>query len=50
MHDHMESHNRKDSPRWTRPQLRRLGSVRDIKQPGLDLNQGASGKGVPIAS
>lgn len=37
-------------PTWSKPGLRRLGTVRDIAQPGANLDQGASGKGVPIAS
>ncbi|NVD44557.1 hypothetical protein [Qipengyuania atrilutea] len=37
-------------PTWSKPELRRLGTVRDIAQPGANLDQGASGKGVPIAS
>ena len=37
-------------PEWQKPELVRLGTLRDIAQPGADLNQGASGKGVPVAS
>ena len=37
-------------PEWRKPELVRLGTLRDIAQPGANLDQGASGKGVPIAS
>lgn len=37
-------------PAWDTPRLRRLGTVRDIMQPGLALQQGAAGKGIPVAS
>jgi len=37
-------------PRWTKPELVRVGTLRDIAQPGANLDQGASGKGIPIAS
>ena len=37
-------------PAWTTPELVRLGTLRDIAQPGANLNQGAAGKGVPVAS
>ncbi len=39
-----------DKPEWRKPELVRLGTLRDIAQPGANLDQGASGKGIPIAS
>ncbi|WP_394268977.1 hypothetical protein [Qipengyuania sp.] len=43
-------HDQADRPAWQTPRLVRLGSLRDIAQPGANINQGAAGKGVPIAS
>lgn len=38
------------SRKWQKPELRRLGTVRDIAQPGAAFDQGNSGKGVAVAS
>ncbi len=40
----------KASRNWQTPELRRLGTVRDIAQPGAAFDQGNSGKGVAVAS
>ena len=37
-------------PEWQKPELVRLGTLRDIAQPGANLDQGNAGKGVPVAS
>ena len=37
-------------PDWQKPELRRIGTVRDIMQPGASFDQGAAGKGVAVAS
>ena len=48
--DPRAEHEADDRPQWQTPQLVRLGTLRDIAQPGSAFDQGASGKGVPVAS